>query len=121
MAGERKQIGISVIASLVAMAAVLLPALWFLVKPALAESVAAELTDVVVQTVQKQLAPVNAGFKAVLQQNIDRLRREIAALENKARANPLTDQEARDLIDKRIELDGQQTALNDIRKAEASP
>jgi phage terminase Nu1 subunit (DNA packaging protein) len=118
MAGEKRTVGISVIASLVAMAAVLLPSAWFLVKPALAQSVAEELTGVVEQTVQKKLAPMNAGFKALLQQNIDRLRREIAILENKAHAGPLPEQDARDLIDKRIELDGQIAAITSIRQAE---
>lgn len=115
---ERKSIGISAIASIVGMCAIVLPVGWYLVKPAVAKEVAEELTNVVEQTVQKKLAPMNAGFKALLQQNIDRLRREIAALENKARVAPLTDQEARDLIDKRIELDGQLAAITSIRAAE---
>jgi hypothetical protein len=118
MTADRKTVSVSVIASLVAMAGVLGPAAWFLVKPALAQSVAEELSGVVEATVQKKLAPVNAGFKAILQQNIDRLRREIAAIENKGRLGPLTDQEARDLIDKRIELDGQIDAITSIRNAE---
>lgn len=116
---ERKSIGVSTIASLVAVSAIVLPGAWYLVKPALAKEVAGELTLVVEQTVQKKLAPLNVGFKAILQQNIDRLRREISVLENKQRAGALTDQEVRDLVDKRIDLDGQIEALSGIREAEA--
>lgn len=115
---ERKSIGISAVAAIIGMCAVVLPVGWYLVRPALAQSLSAELTAQMEQTVQKKLAPMNAGFKALLQQNIDRLRREIAALENKGRLAPLTDQEARDLIDKRIELDGQIAAITSIRNAE---
>jgi hypothetical protein len=115
---ERKSIGISAIASIIGMCAIVLPVGWYLVKPAVADSVAAQLTDVVEQTVQKKLQPLNVGFKAILQQNIDRLRREIGALENKQRSGALTDQEARDLIDKKIDLDGQVSALQGITRAE---
>lgn len=116
---ERKSIGISAIASIIGMCAIVLPIGWYLVKPAIAKEMAEELTDVVEQTVQKKLGPLNVGFKAILQQNIDRLRREISVLENKQRAGALTDQEARDLIDKRIDLDGQIAALSGIREAES--
>jgi hypothetical protein len=116
---ERKSIGISAMASIVGMSAIVLPVGWYLVKPAVAKDVAAELSATVETTVQKKLAPLNVGFKAILQQNIDRLRREISVLENKQRAGALTDQEVRDLIDKRIDLDGQIDALAGIREAEA--
>lgn len=115
---ERKSIGISAVAAIVGMCAIVLPVGWWLVKPALAESLSEQLTTQMEQTVAKKIAPLNAGFKAVIQQNIDRLRREIATLENKARTAPLSDQEARELIDKRIELDGQLAAIAEIRAAE---
>lgn len=115
---ERKSIGISAVSSIVGVCAVVLPVGWYLVRPALADSLAAQMTGKIESTVQQKLIPLNTGFKAILQQNIDRLRRDIDALENKARSGPLTNDEVRELSDKRIELDGQRQALAGIIAAE---
>lgn len=115
---ERKSIGISSIASIVGVCAVVLPVGWFLVKPALADSIADQMKGTIDSAVQAKIQPLNVGFKAILQQNIDRLRRDIDQLENKQRSGALTEQELRNLSDKRIDLDGQRAALDGIMRAE---
>lgn len=82
----------------------------------MSDAMAGEIT----KQVQTQVAPLAAGFKVILQQNIDRLRREIGALEFKERTGTLTADEARLLDDRRIELDGQKAALDAIVASERS-
>lgn len=88
----------------------------------LTDVVQAEVSGQVTQTVDTKLnekvRPLNEGFKALLQQQINRLKREIAELERKQRAEGLTAQETRDLTDKRIDLNGQEAALRAIKEAE---
>ena len=106
------------IASVLAICGVLGPILLLITRPLLVEVMAAAMAPTVQAQVKRQTEPLAAGFKVLIQQNIDRLRREIAELEQKARNNTMTPDEAREVEDKRIELDGQRAALAAIVSAE---
>jgi hypothetical protein len=117
---ERSRHLISSAASVVAVLAVLAPAVWFLAKPVLVSSISTAMADGMEEKIDKKLAPMNNGFKAIIQQNINRLRRDISRLEYIRQAEPQkwTPQMSDDLTNMQIDLDGQLMALDAIRAAE---
>lgn len=120
---EQKSIGLSALASVVAMCAVLGPVGWYLIKPVLVTSVstsmAEDLDDTIGEKLDAKLMPLNAGFKAVLQQNIASLRRQIADMEYREANDPeWTAQDAGSLAQLEIDLDGQIAAYRAILRAE---
>lgn len=117
---HRKSVLLSTVASTLGICGVIAPVAWIVLSPWLVGVLSTAMADEIKDQVKQQIAPLNAGFKAILQQNIDRLRREIEALEFKSRSGTMTADEARDLADKRIELDGQRGALAAIVTSELS-
>ena len=116
---ERKSIGISAVASIIGMCAVILPVGWYFVKPALAASISTVMAEDIEEKIDRKLMPLNAGFKAILQQNIEQIQRNIARLEYRQSQDPnWSVQEASDLAQMRIDLSNQRAALTAIRDAE---
>lgn len=113
---ERRSIGISAVASIIGMCAILAPVGWYLVRPTLVSAVSTAMADELDQKISQQVAPLNQGFKAIIQSNINNIRRQIARLEF-ARDDPQTEwtvQMADDLAQLTIDLDAQQAALSAI-------
>jgi len=117
---ERKSIGLSALASVVAMCAVLGPVSWYVVKPLLVASVSTAMAEDLDETIDNKLMPLNAGFKAILQSNINGIRRQIAALEyhREQFEDDWTAVDAQQLAQLYIDLDAQQSALRAVRSAE---
>ena len=117
---HRKSVLLSTVVSTIAICGGIAPVAWVVLSPWFVGVLSTAMADEIKDQVKAQIAPLNAGFKAIIQQNIDRLRREIEALEFRSRTNIMTPEEARELADKRIELDGQRAALNAIEASERS-
>ena len=96
------------------------PVGWYMARPVLVSSVATAMAGDIEETIDKKLAPIAGGFTAIVQQNINRLRRDISRLEFIQMNEPAnwTIQMADDLTDMRIELDGQEAALNAMRRTD---
>lgn len=113
---------IGMAASTVAILGFVLPAVSWFARPAivalLSDAVSAQVQDQIDTQIEAKTKPLNAGFKAILQQNVNRLKREIAELERRDRSDGLNEIETRTLTDKRIDLEGQQAALKAIEEAE---
>jgi TRAP-type C4-dicarboxylate transport system permease small subunit len=92
-------------------------AAWFLVKPALVSSISGAMAAGIDQKITLVAAPLVAGMAALLQQNINDLRREIGKLEHEQQYDPhaFTSEQAAELITLRIDLDAQRRALNAMR------
>lgn len=90
--------------------ATLMPILWFVGQPILVSA----LADDIKQAVQEQAAPMNNAFAALLQRDVNKVRKEIAALKfRQRRADNWTSQDAIYLADLEIELE----ALREARDA----
>ena len=118
--GQRVRHLLSVVASIVGMLAIGGPVGWYMARPVLVSSVATAMAGDIEETIDKKLAPIAGGFTAIVQQNINRLRRDISRLEFIQMNEPAnwTIQMADDLTDMRIELDGQEAALNAMRRTD---
>jgi hypothetical protein len=70
------------------------------------------------QRITAVAAPLATGMKALLQQNINDLRRDIGKLEHQQQSDPhiFTSEQAAELITLRIDLDAQRQALNAMRE-----
>lgn len=113
---------IGMAASTVAILGLVLPSVTWLFRPAvialLSEAVSAQVEQKIDDKIEARTKPLNAGFKAIIKQNVNRLRREIAELERRDRSEGLNQIETRTLADKRGELEEQQEALRAIEDAE---
>lgn len=103
-----------IVASVVAIMP-LLGVVWFVVKPALRDSIGVAMADEIKDTVQKELAPVKAGFDVLLADRIVSIQKEIALLERRGATN-LSAEETTHLVDLRAQLQAQQRALEALRK-----
>lgn len=103
---QGKQIGIQTLITYIP----LIPLLWFIGKPIIADSLAEDIK----QTVQSEVAPINNAFVALLQRDINATKREIATLEFRERRNDnWGEEDAKYLADKEIEL----AALEEAKEA----
>jgi hypothetical protein len=118
---ERRSIGISAVASIVGMCGILAPVGWYVVKPTLVASVSSAMADELDSKIAQQVAPLNQGFKAIIQSNINNIRRAIARMEfaRDDPETPWTAQQADDLAQLTIDLAAQQAALDAILDEEA--
>ena len=104
---------LSVAASLV----VVVPAIWFVIQPLLLSSLNTAMAQETREIVKAEVAPLSAGFTVIIQQNILRLRKEIAQLERRQRLpEGLTREETDTLVDLRSQLEAQQMALAELAK-----
>jgi hypothetical protein len=90
---------------------------WFLVKPALVASISMAMAEGIDQKITLVAAPLVAGMQALLQQNINDIRREIGKLEHAQQYDPhaFTSEQSAELITLRIDLDAQRRALAAMR------
>lgn len=105
-----KQQGLDISLSTLATLFVVIPSMWFLVKPLIATSLASDIQE----TVATQVQPISNAFVALLVRDINTTKREIAALEyRERRAEDWTAEDATYLADKEIEL----SALEEAKAA----
>lgn len=82
--------------------ATLLPILWFIGQPILVSA----LADDIKASVKQEVAPLNAAFVALLQRDVNKVRKDIAALRfRQRRADDWTSDDAIYLADLEIELE----------------
>lgn len=110
---ERTRHIVSTSASLVALAVVVLPIAWYIVQPLLVSSVSAAMASDIESTMDRKIAPITGGLKAIIQTNINRLRRTISTHEYRRDSSPTTwtQADASELTNLEIDLDGQVIAL----------
>ncbi len=88
--------------------ATLIPTLWFIGQPILVNA----LADDIKVAVQQELAPMNGAFIALLQRDINKVRKEIAALRfRQRRSDNWTSEDALTLTDLEIELEALREAM----------
>ncbi len=78
---DTKSISLSTVASTVSSLVVLVPVLWFVGKPIIADALAEDFK----QVAQQEAAPIKSAFSVLLTRDINNLRREIAALKFRQR------------------------------------
>jgi mono/diheme cytochrome c family protein len=99
-------VSLSTIATLVA----IIPAFWFVGKPAIVESMASEIEEV---AEQKQ-APMKNAFKVLLQAEITSLRKEIAKLETHQGDEDWAEDDAEYLAELEMELEALKEAKAEL-------
>ena len=88
--------------------ATLMPILWFIGQPILVSA----LADDIKTAVHQQVAPMSAAFVALLQRDVNKVRKEIAALKfRQRRAYNWTSDDAVYLADLEIELEALREAM----------
>jgi hypothetical protein len=104
-----KDFSLHTLASTVGSLAVLVPVLWFIGKPLIADALAEEFKE----TVQQELSPLEGSFKVLLDRDISALRKEIAQMRFRQRAGG--DQWTRDDAEYLAELEIELEALKEAR------
>jgi hypothetical protein len=112
-----KQHGINISLSTIISTATVLGIVWAVGEPWLMGQVSVALAQDIKETVKSEVAPIQAGFRVLIQQQISGLRRDIAELERLRAANPQvwTAEQARDLVDKQEQLAAQLMALEALK------
>ena len=110
-----KEQGISISIATVATWIPLIPLLWFVGKPIIVSSVSEAMAEDVEQTVQAQVAPVKGGLGALIQININKIKKEIAGLKFRQSQPGWTAKDADDLAELEIELDGLKQAYEALQ------
>jgi hypothetical protein len=112
-----KQHGVNISLSTIISTATVLGIVWAVGEPWLMSEVSVALAQDIQETVKQEVAPIQAGFRVLIQQQISGLRREIAELERVKTAAPQewTAQQARDLVDKQEQLAAQIMALQALQ------
>ncbi len=88
--------------------ATLMPILWFVAQPILVNAMAEDIK----LTVQQELAPMNNAFVALLQRDVNKVRKDIAALRfRQRRAEDWDSEDALYLADLEIELEALREAM----------
>jgi hypothetical protein len=114
MARVTKEQGINISASVFVSWLTIGAAFWLVAKPILVASVSTAMAEDIKQTVQQEIAPINAAFVALLQTNIANTRRKIARLEFKRDQPPNGDwtaQDSEDMVNLQLELSSSESAL----------
>lgn len=97
----------------------LVPLLWFVGKPIIVASVSEAMAEDVQQTVQHEVEPINNAFTVLLTRDINKIRREIAALKFRQRQNggeDWTSDDAEYLADLEIEMDALKDAKDELKR-----
>lgn len=95
-------------------ASIVIGILWTFAEPVIIRSVSASMSEIITDTVKQQVRPLNTAFVALLQRDINKVKKDIAALKYRQRRNDSwTANDASYLADLEIELD----ALNEAMKA----
>ena len=94
----------------------LIPVFWLFAKPILITAVSEAVADDIQTQVKAEVLPLNLAFKVLLKSDIDNKRKQIAALEFKKdhHSNDWTENDAKVLIDLKIELDALQEAYKEL-------
>lgn len=109
--GKIKEHGVSISIATIATWIPLVPLLWFVGKPIIVSSVSEAMADDIKRTVQEQVAPMNGAFVALIQRDINKVKKEIAGLKFRQRQANWTADDARYLADLEIELDALKLAF----------
>lgn len=114
-----KRHGLSVLASTVTSLSAAVGVGWFLLKGPIVQAVAAEVLVEVGDTVDAKLAPMQAGFEAIIRGNIVSLHRDIARMEYKRDSDEYvwTEEDAVALSDLYAQLASQEAALRSLKEA----
>lgn len=110
---ELKQRGIRIGVNQLVTWAGLIPVLWFVGQPILVKALAEDIKTVVQKEVSAKVDPINNAFVALLQRDINATKREIADLEYRARQEDWTQEEAKELANRKIDL----AALEEAKRA----
>lgn len=89
----------------------LVPLLWFVGKPIIVSSLSAAMADDIQQTVQSQMAPMNGAFVALIQRDINKVKKDIAGLRFRQTHADWSAADADYLADLEIELDALKQAF----------
>ncbi|WP_455363606.1 hypothetical protein [[Eubacterium] cellulosolvens] len=106
-----KDFSLHTLASTVGSLAVLVPVLWFIGKPLIADALAEDIKG----TVHQELRPLEASFKVLLDRDISALRKEIAQLKFRQRSgDDWTQDDAEYLAELEIELEALKEAREEL-------
>lgn len=116
MATDLKQHGINISLSSIGAIIPILVFLWIFVQPALVNSIAADLDDKISAQVTEKQVPLNNAFKAILQSDINKLKKQIAQLEFKESHSPdeWTSDDADELASTKIQLQALEEAKEEL-------
>ena len=95
----------------------LIPVFWFIVKPVLINAVSDAVAEDIQSQVKGEVGPINNAFVALLQRDINKIKREIAALEHKHEdsSQEWTELDARILADQEVDLAALTEALSALK------
>ena len=94
-------------------AVAVLGVLWVFAEPVIVKSVSIAMADDITSAVQHQVEPINNAFVALLQRDINKVRKDIAALKfRQRRAEDWTSDDALYLADLEIELESLRLAMD---------
>ncbi len=115
MADNIKAHGINVSLSTVATIVALVPAFWFIGKPILVAQISTAMAAEFEDVIETKQAPVENAFRVLLQTEITKLRKEIAALRYRQRNGEDWDElDAEYLAELEIELEALQQAYEEL-------
>ncbi len=94
----------------------LIPVLWFVARPIVADAVAAELQESFEQKIEQETAPIQNAFRVLILRDIANLRRLIADREFVRDNQPdlWEADDAEDLVNLKLELESLQKALREL-------
>jgi hypothetical protein len=112
---DLKQHGFQVSVSTVMTLAAVVPVLWFIGKPLLIEQISTAMASEFNDAIDEKQAPVQNAFKVLLQTEITKLRKEIAAMKYRQRNGEDWDgADAEYLAELEIELEALQEAYAEL-------
>lgn len=117
---HRRTFTLSTVVSVLAICGIILPVLGVISSPWLVQVMSSAMADEIAEEVSKQVAPVNAGLKVLIENTIAELEDEISQLEFRRENMPesWTAGDAQFLTNKRRRLASQRRALAAIVAAE---
>lgn len=119
---HRHPITLSTVTSILAICGVILPIVGVIASPWVVDFMSSAMADEISEEVGKQVAPVNAGLKVLIESTVAEIEDDISALEYRRENMPETFSaaDAQILTNKRRRLASQQRALAAIVEAERS-
>ncbi len=114
---DLKETGLNVSLSSVVSIATLGGMMWFILQPLMVSQISTAMAGEIETTIDEKTRPIIGAFEAILQSDINRLKRVIARLEYKEEhdSEEWTEADADRLSDSRIELEAFQEALREIK------
>ncbi len=98
-------------------ASIVIGILWTFAKPVIIRSVSASMSEIITDTVKQQVRPLNTAFVALLQRDINKVKKDIAALKyRQRRSDNWTANDASYLADLEIELDALHEAMKALKE-----